>query len=320
MALLRKLLLVALPAFLVAPISLLSVGCAEDPSDPSAASTGDEIGESSEDASASANSWQHQADFNLSCDEAVANTFTKKSRRHFYSYAGVAGQSTTFTFDAGWTASWGARAYVTDVDGKVIGTANTGKGNDVSVTITFPADGKYFVYVSANNYKAIKKDYDYTLTSACAEAAKPTCATVRLTDGVDSPTFYAAQLPSKAAADEWLAQFSSGEKFAEEGICGPRACTKIYKPVCGVIKDGAPVTYGNFCMIESAIAAEAGQAGESKGFYTDGACVEAPTCNYESPTRHYVVQDKETCKLVKYRCAPNQQGFSDDCGCGCEDL
>ena len=321
MALLRKLsLLVVVPALLAAPVAL--VGCAEEtaaPASTAAAQTGEDVGESTEDGTGSANDWQHQANENLSCTEVVTNELSKKSRRQYYSVAGTKGQQASFTFDGGWTKTWGARAYVTDTAGKVIGTATNTKDNAVSVAVTFPADGKYFAYVSPSNYKAIGKDYSYTLTETCAAPAKPVCATVRVTSGVSSPTYYAHEFNDKPSADAWLKTFASGEKQTSEGECGVRPCTKIYKPVCGVIKSGEATTYGNFCAAESAIVADAGNdsTGASKGFYTDGAC--APKCDYNSPTKHYVVQDKEQCKLVKYRCAPGQNGFGDDCGCGCED-
>lgn len=319
MALLRKLaLLAALPALLAAPFAL--VGCAEEQPAP-AAETDQDVGEATEDGTGSANDWQHQADANLSCSASVDAEFTKSSRRHYYSFGGTKGQATSFSLDGGWPASYGARAYVTDVAGKVIGTASNTKDNAVSVSVTFPSDGKYFVYVSPSNYKSIKKDYGYELTATCAAPAKPYCATVRLTKNVTSPTFYAHEFTSKALADKWLATFTTGEKQAAEGECAQRPCTKIYKPVCGTLKSGEPKTYGNSCEIESTIIADAGNAStnESKGFYTEGACVVAPVCDYDSPTRHYVVQSKEQCKLVKYRCSPGQVGFADDCGCGCED-
>lgn len=321
MALLRKLsLLAVVPALLAAPFAL--VGCAEEttaPESTAAAETGEDVGEATEDGTASANDWQHQPNHNLSCTEVVSNEFTKNSRRQYYSLGATKGQQASLTFDGGWTPSWGARTYVTDVAGKVIATATNTKDNAVSVSVTFPADGKYFVYVSPSNYKAVKKNYKYTVTETCAQPAKPYCGTVRVTQNVSSPTYYAQEFKDKKSADAWLKTFPSGDKTAYEGECGLRPCTKIFKPVCGVIKSGEPTTYGNFCMAEAAIVADAGNdpSNASKGFYTEGAC--APKCDYESPTKHYVVKSKEQCKLVKYRCAPGQNGFADDCGCGCED-
>ena len=324
MSFLRSLcLLVAAPGLLLAPFAL--GGCAEDSGAVAPVAqdaTGGEVGDLTEDGSADANDWQHQASSNLSCTEAVDATVSQKSRRHYYSFGGLKGQTASFTFDGTWTGTWGARVYVRDAAGNVVGTATNPKGNAVSLSVTFPADGKYFVYVSPSSYKAIKKTYQYDLIASCEAPQKPICATVRVTQNVSSPTLYAHEFTTENAAEAWFETFASGEKTFAAGECAARACNKLYKPVCGVIKSGEAQTYGNACAAESSIIADAGAdvTGASKGFYTDGACVVAPKCDYASPTRHYVVQKLEQCKLVKFRCAPGEQGFSDECGCGCEKL
>ncbi len=133
-----------------------------------------------------------------------------------------------------------------------------------------------------------------------------------------SPTFYAKNFTSEKEAWSWLAtNFPHGdESQVSEGACDePRMCPAVYMPVCGVVKDSPPKTYGNACNFEGAILSDAGSKGESKGFYNKGEC--GPTCDYEDPNRSYVAQSPAQCQLVKFYC---EQGtpFFDDCGCGCE--
>lgn len=143
------------------------------------------------------------------------------------------------------------------------------------------------------------------------------CATTTLPGS--SPTFYAKNFGSEQEAWDYLSTyFPNGENSQVwEGACDePKACIKIFKPVCGVIKDGDPNTYGNSCEFEAAVMGDAGSDGESKGFYSDGACT--TTCDYSDPNKSYVAQSPEQCQLVKFFCQEGQQPFFDECGCGCE--
>jgi hypothetical protein len=90
------------------------------------------------------------------------------------------------------------------------------------------------------------------------------------------------------------------------GACQPAGCfcADIFAPVCGA--DG--MTYPNAC--------EAGCAGVDVAH--DGEC--AAACpDPMDPSVHYVSQDPQQCAVVDFRCAPDQDFFSDGCGCGCVD-
>ncbi len=147
---------------------------------------------------------------------------------------------------------------------------------------------------------------------------KPYCATTYVNAPyANSPTFYAKNFGSEKSAWAWLSQsFPHGEgSQVISGACNqPRACIELYKPVCGVVKDSPESTYGNSCEFESALMADAGSDGESKGFYTEGAC--APACDYQDPSRKYVAQSPAQCATIKYFCEAGTP-FSDACGCGC---
>jgi hypothetical protein len=96
-----------------------------------------------------------------------------------------------------------------------------------------------------------------------------------------SPVFYAKNFSSEKEAWGWLStNFPNGQgSQVIEGPCNqPHACITLYKPVCGVIKDSAPQTYSNSCTFEAAIMGDAGSDGESKGFYSAGACGEGEPC------------------------------------------
>lgn len=134
----------------------------------------------------------------------------------------------------------------------------------------------------------------------------------------NSPTFYAKNFTSEKDGWAFLNQsFPHGENSQViEGPCNqPRPCIKVFKPVCGVIKDSAESTYGNSCEFEAALMADAGDSGESKGFYSEGVC--KPVCDYTDPNRKYVAQSPEQCQTVKFFCDSGTP-FFDECGCGCE--
>jgi len=152
---------------------------------------------------------------------------------------------------------------------------------------------------------------------ACADGY---CATATLSPPeVNSPTFYAKNFSTKGDAEAWLgASFSSNAATQiENGHCNePGACITLYKPVCGTIKDGTGTTYSNSCAFEAAVKGDAGETGESKGYYTGGAC--APVCDYTKPNQTWVAKSADKCMLVKYYCTPPSVPFSNECGCGCE--
>lgn len=134
-----------------------------------------------------------------------------------------------------------------------------------------------------------------------------------------SPTFYAKNFSDEKEAWGWLdTAFPNGvDKQVLEGACDtPRACIEIYAPVCGVVKYSDPSTYSNDCFFEGAIMADAGSDGESKGYYTKGAC--EPVCDYSDPNKNYLGQSPEQCMTIKYFCQQGTVPFSDECGCGCE--
>ena len=151
------------------------------------------------------------------------------------------------------------------------------------------------------------------------EVGTPHCGTIEVaTPG--TTTFYAKNFDSEQFAWDWLsANFPYGQNAnVFPGACDqPKACIKIYAPVCGVVKDSDPSTYGNWCSFEAAVLADAGPTGESKGFYSEGECG-TTKCDYSDPNKTYVAQSPEQCQVVKFACQPGEQPFFDDCGCGCE--
>lgn len=136
---------------------------------------------------------------------------------------------------------------------------------------------------------------------------------------VNSPTVYVKNFETKGEAESWLGSSLSNLTSSEirDGHCDePVACLAVYKPVCGTIKSGAAKTYSNSCSFQGAVMGDAGSAGESKGFYTPGAC--APACDYSDPSKTWVAKSAEQCMLVKYYCTPPTVPFSNACGCGCQ--
>lgn len=44
-----------------------------------------------------------------------------------------------------------------------------------------------------------------------------------------------------------------------------------------------------------------------------------PSCDYNSETKKYVAKDRKECTFILYACVgPEEDYFSDECGCGCE--
>ena len=135
---------------------------------------------------------------------------------------------------------------------------------------------------------------------------------------VNSPTVYVKNFDAKGEAESWLGSVLSNLSSSEirGGHCDePVACPAIYKPVCGTIKSEAPKTYSSACGFQGAVMADAGSAGESKGYYSAGAC--KPLCDYTDPKKTWAAQSPEKCMLVKYYCTPPAVSFSNECGCGC---
>ncbi|MBK9000997.1 MAG: hypothetical protein IPM35_35190 [Myxococcales bacterium] len=136
---------------------------------------------------------------------------------------------------------------------------------------------------------------------------------------VNSPTVYVKNFTSKGEAESWLGSSFSNLSSSEirNGHCDdPVACITLYKPVCGVIKSEPQKTYSNSCGFQGAVMADAGSSGESKGYYTDGAC--KPACDYTDPKKTWMAQSAEKCALIKYFCTAPTVPFSNECGCGCQ--
>lgn len=136
---------------------------------------------------------------------------------------------------------------------------------------------------------------------------------------VNSPTVYAKNFGSKGAAESWLASSLPNLQSSEilNGHCDqPLACMTLYKPVCGVVKSSAEHTYSNECGFQGAVMNDAGSAGESKGYYTAGAC--QPACDYTNPKQVWMAQSTAKCMLIKFYCTPPATMFGNECGCGCE--
>ncbi|HVJ94780.1 MAG TPA: hypothetical protein VM580_33565 [Labilithrix sp.] len=309
-------------------------GCATDiePSEDDAAGV-------SEDAlSTDQGGWKHQAGFNLSCTDSVKNTF-HVTYRHYYSFAGSVANDTSFTLNGTWPASWGARIVVKDLAGKVIGQATNPKASSVSLSVTFPSNAKYFVYVSPANYllKMLFPKSSYTLAASCksngsclqdtdcqqgqscstpvcikapCEApgvcvdATPFCAEYTTTDN----RFYAKNFTNHAEAEAWTQNDPLVDAVnIREGHCNaPRPCPKIYLPVCGTpISTDQATTFGNQCAFQNSVRAAAGKTGESKGTWRKGACpaVDVDFCatvKFESDGRQYVYASNHDSKAEAF--------------------
>jgi len=300
---------------LVAGLAVVVAGCeAEQAPD---AGAGEQTEAEVDDLTVGPNGWQPQSQ-QLDCATGVSNKFSKTSRRHVYSFPGQAGQTTTFTLSGNWPASLGARLYVVGPSGKVLATDKAPSSNQLSLKITFSSSGKYSVYASPIKYQQVDKSYGYKLGASCDVAL---CATASVQwEGSPTSTYYAQNVASAADADAFFAGFPAGSTFGTlTGACDQGwACTALYKPVCGVIKSNPAKTFSNACSFAAAVRSDAGgvPGQSSKGYIqSEGAC--AVACNYDDPTKNYVVHGAEMCKLAKFACPAGQSGFSDECGCGC---
>lgn len=267
---------------------------------------------SSAEQALNANSWKHQASFNLGCaDDAVTNEVTKKSRRHFYSFAGDAGTTISLSLKANWPKSYGAYLAVTDATGMDLGEVVKYNKKKATLDVTIPSDGKYFVYASPWFHKNVKSNYEYTLSVSCVggsnecstdaecsegEYCAPIfCITTPCPTGLCTQTepqcghfatpdgrFYAKNFSNAGDAYAWIqAPPDAIDGAVEPGSCAElgQVCTKEYAPVCGTSGDVTiPENFGNACQFRAQIFAEAGIDGESKGKATVGECVAGPLC------------------------------------------
>ncbi len=111
--------------------------------------------------------------------------------------------------------------------------------------------------------------------------------------------------PPPRDADDGSAQVAR----CEAGTCAlgaPRGCD--YNGVLQAVGDSFPSSDGCntcTCMASGGVAC------------TKRACL--PSCDpAKEPNRKYVGHSPEQCMLIRYACEPNTNGFSNACGCGCE--
>jgi hypothetical protein len=149
----------------------------------------------------------------------------------------------------------------------------------------------------------------------------PYCVIWQAADANGKPenAFYAVNVWSYQEGKDKLAQFAT---FVNEeiltGSCGSQlmACPKVYLPVCADTPTTAAQTYGNLCTFKAEVMKLAGDVGEHKGKWTDGACAACdPATEWY---RQYKYTDLATCAVVKFYCQPYTVYFANSCGCGCE--
>lgn len=333
-------------------VAWLVVGCGE-PTAPES----DVVGASEDDLTSKGgpNGWQLQG-ATFDCTTTVSGKVSKSSRRHVLAFDAKAGQVTTFDLKATWPATLGARIYVTDEAGKVLATEKAPGQSAVSTKVSFEATGTYLVYVSPIKHTLVEKTYSYQLAASCSGVlcesdsdctdgarcqkilckgpnchpsascvGSPKCATATVPPAAEglSSTYYVQNVASDAEAQSFYQSFPQGTTFSTlSGACSDSTmCPALYNPVCGVVRNEPAKTFSNACAFSAAIRLDAGAvAGQgSKGYIeSQGECVEAPVCSYDDPSKSYVVQSAEQCKLVKFACPAGAAPFFDDCGCGCE--
>lgn len=221
--------------------------------------------------------WDHVPSANLSCaGDGGEPTYTGKtkagSKKLYVSFPGTAGRTATFTLDASWTAKAGALVAVTDVDYKVLATSFTSSGKTVSTAVTFPTDGKYFVFFAPNIPGHAPAGAKVTVNAACS--ANKFCAERTVNGVVEAKNF-----TGKSDADAWIADPNATASGVYESSCNDvmTKCAAIYQPLCGVSGSGEFTNYGSDCAFRAAIRAEAGSVGEARGAYAKGKCADGST-------------------------------------------
>jgi len=121
------------------------------------------------------------------------------------------------------------------------------------------------------------------------------------------PPYPACAPPPRDAVDAAQAQVAR---------CEAKACVLKAPPGCSyggnqyAVGDNFPSTDGCntcFCGADGGVGC------------TKRACQPPPACDAtKEPNRKYVANSPEQCMLVRYACEANTTGFSNACGCGCE--
>ncbi len=210
-----------------------------------------------------------------------------------------------------------AVVWVLDAKDKTIGTNDDADGTtrDAHVVVTAPSTGPKAKYrIVFRDYYLAKATFTVSvrvkpgLTKCAVDAdcvkTKSGCCGLtftavnasRVDDVACKPPYPPCAPPPPMPDDLRVAQCNAGTCALVEPTaiaCGgfttnPHACPAGY--VCK--KDGVPMDVPGKCV---------------------AGCDES-----KEPNRKYVAHSPEQCKLVRYACEPGTVGFSNDCGCGCE--
>ncbi len=221
--------------------------------------------------------WDHVPSANLSCvgdggEQSYSGKTKAGGKKLYVSFPGTAGRTATFTLNAAWTAKAGALVAVTDSQFKVLAAGSTSSGKTVSTSVTFPSDGKYFVFFSPNVPGHAPAGAKVTLEASCS--GNKFCAE-RTVNGI----LEAKNFTARTEADAWIAVPYTTTSAVFESSCDDvmTKCATIYQPLCGISGTGEFVNYGNDCAFRSAIRAEAGAVGEARGAYAKGVCSDGKT-------------------------------------------
>ncbi len=251
----------------------LSAGCSGSQVDADIAQTEDESALSvTKGSTIKTSGWDHVPSANLSCagdggDQTYSGKTKAGGKKLYVSFPGTAGRTATFTLDATWTAKAGALIAVTDVNFKVLATSFTSSGKTVSTAVTFPSDGKYFVFFAPNVPGHAPAGAKVTLNAACS--ANKFCAERTVNGVVEAKNF---TVQSEASA--WIADPNATASGVYESSCDDvmTKCLAIYQPQCGISGSGEFVNYGSDCAFRAAIRTEAGATGEARGAFAKGTC------------------------------------------------
>jgi hypothetical protein len=238
-------------------------------------------------------SWDHVPSANLSCSgDGGAQSYSGKikagHKRLYASFPGAAGQTATFTLRATWTAKAGAVVAVTDGAFKVLAAGSTSSGKTVSTSVTFPSDGKYFVFFAPNTSGHAAAGNTVTVEAACS--ANKLCGERTVNGIVEAKNF-----ASRTEADAWVAVPNTTSSNVFESSCDDvmTKCPAIYMPQCGISGSGEFTNYGSDCVFRAAVRAEAGPVGEARGAYAKGVCsdgssLSCATYTISGATTYYV--------------------------------